>query len=312
MPDRTNDWGGGATTIRQLAQLSFNTSFWTRSSADGRYVGNGGGPAGATITDLQDGRDIGIDASYDPGFFPDNSGWIFQGATGGAGICSQSLLATDDLIDFTEPQCMTAEGINLYQHVARGVGGGDYFVINSQFTSDSGHASEDPGAYFNGDSTMKFTPMIFNGTTYEELSQVIVDSPYQGDSVLSPSGQLVASRLAGADGKTLGYVVRRVQATRFGSNYSINIDQELATVCMSGAKPNFSFDERFIVTHHYTSGKADIFLIDLTSGQRHQITNMPDGSYGMFPHFRSDGWIYFLVSAGGTEYVAASDAALRL
>lgn len=307
-----SDWATGAGTVRELTRLGFRTSFWTRSSADGRFVGNGGGSAGATITDLQTGRDIGVDASYDPGFFPDNSGFIFQGSVGGAGICAQSVLESDDLIDFTESQCMTARGINLYQHVARGVGGGDYFIINSQFTSDSGHASSDPSAYFNASSTMKFTPMIFNGTTYEPLKAVIVDSPYEGDSVLSPSSQLVASRLSGPDGKSLGYVVRRVNATKFGTNYAINIDDELATVCMSGAKPNFSFDERFIVTHTYRDGKADIVLIDLLSGARHDLTNMPAGAYAMFPHFRSDGWIYFLVSSGDDRYIAASDAAIRL
>jgi Tol biopolymer transport system component len=81
---------------------------------------------------------------------------------------------------------------------------------------------------------------------------------------------------------------------------------------MSGAKPSFSFDERFIVTHHYEGGKADVFLVDLTTGQRVQVTDMPAGTYAQFPHFRSDGWIYFLVTGGEKEYVAASDAALRL
>ncbi|MGE0872527.1 MAG: hypothetical protein AB7P03_28485 [Kofleriaceae bacterium] len=33
----------------------------------------------------------------------------------------------------------------------------------------------------------------------------------------------------------------------------------------------------------------------------------------IYPHFRSDGWIYFLVrdELNGVEYVVASDAALR-
>ncbi len=145
--DRTADWGNGDAngTVRELKVLGFNTSFWTRSSADGRYIGNGGGSSlGSTITDLTTGTNIPVDASYDPGFFPDNSGFIFQGAVGGAGICPQSVLTRYPQIDFDEPECISASGINLYQHVARGVGGGDYFVINSQFVSDSGHASQDP------------------------------------------------------------------------------------------------------------------------------------------------------------------------
>lgn len=312
-PNRTNDWGAGKGTIRELTKLGFRTSFWTRSSADGRYVGNGGGNGvGSTITDLATGRNIGVKASYDPGFFPDNSGFIYQGSVGGAGICTQGMLETDDLVDFTESQCITARGINLYQHVARGVGGGDYFIINSQFTSDSGRASQDPSAHFNAQSTMKFTPMIFNGTTYEQMDAVIVDSPYEGDSVLSPSSRLVVSRLSGPEGKSLGYVVRKVVTSKFGDAYTINIGEKVATVCTSGAKANFSFDERFMVTHHYADGKADIYLIDLVTGVTHKITNMPAGTYAQFPHFRSDGLFYFLVTNGTDEWIASSDAALTL
>jgi hypothetical protein len=317
LANRTSDWGNGNANgiVREITKLKFRTSFWTRSSADGRYVGNGGGNDGhrATITDLMTGTDIGVKASYDPGFFPDNSGFIFQGATGGAGICTQSMLEGETSVDFTESQCINARGINLYQHVARGVGGGDYFIINSQFTSDSGRASKDPSAYFNVGSTMKFTPMLFNGSTYEQMPETIVDSPYEGDSVLSPSSQLVVSRLSGPDGVSLGFVVRRVQATKFGQTYTINIDQELATICESGAKAGFSYDERWLVTHTYRDGKADLILIDLLTGAKHTITDMPSGVYAQFPHFRSDGWIYFLVTDGnGNEHIAASDAAIRL
>jgi hypothetical protein len=301
-------------TVRQLRELGFRTSYWMRSSADGRFVGNGGSSDSSgrsTITDLQMGRDIGVDASYDPGFFPDNSGFIFQGASGGAGICAQSVLLSDTSIDFTETGCITARGINLYQHVARGLSGGDYFVINSQFTSDPGSGQSDPSASFNATSTMKFTPMIFDGTTYVPQEAVIVDSPYEGDSVLSPSTQLVASRLAGPGGMSLGYVIRRVTATRGATSYRISLGAPLATVCMSGAKPSFSFDERFFVTHHYEDGVTNLYLVDLSNGVREKITNMPTGTKALFPHFRSDGWIYFLVASDdGRRFVAASDAAL--
>jgi Tol biopolymer transport system component len=75
---------------------------------------------------------------------------------------------------------------------------------------------------------------------------------------------------------------------------------------------NFSFDERFFVTHHYEEGTANIYLVDLSDGSRHKITNMPAGTRALFPHFRSDGWFYFLVKSDDGEYVAASDAALAL
>ncbi|MFO0750702.1 MAG: hypothetical protein U1F43_34285, partial [Myxococcota bacterium] len=216
-------------------------------------------------------------------------------------------------ISFDEPGCVRGTGINLYQHVARGVDGGDYFVINSQFTSDSGSAQNtDPAAYFNADSTMKFSPMIFNGSVYEQLPAVIVASPFEGDSVMSPSGRLVLSRQAGPDGKSLGYIIRQVNAVKSDANYHITIDRTVARSCFSGAKPNVSFDERFFVTHHYENDAANIYIVDMTTGERRQVTNMPAGRKALYPHFRSDGWFYFLVRGGDKEVVVASDAALVL
>jgi len=39
---------------------------------------------------------------------------------------------------------------------------------------------------------------------------------------------------------------------------------------------------------------------------------MQPGQYALYPHFRSDGWIYFLVrdKNNGKEHAVASDAAL--
>ena len=311
--DRSDTWAGEVGTVRELAKLDFATSFWTRSSADGRFVGNGGGPEGATITDLQTGKNIAVDAMYDPGFFPDNSGFVFQGAPGGTGLCAQSVLDHDSFIQFDEQECRTAGGINLYQHVARGLDGGDYFVINSQFTSDPGTTERDPSAPFNASSTMKVTPMVFTGTQYEPHTAIVVDSPYEGDSVLSPSSQLVVSRLAGPGGDSLGYVVRKMSALPSGESYVIDTTHEVARVCMSGAKPNISFDERFMVTHHYENGVANLWLVDLSDGQRFRITDMKDGSRALFPHFVSSGWIYFLVRGpNGERTIAASDAALQV
>jgi hypothetical protein len=53
--------------------------------------------------------------------------------------------------------------------------------------------------------------------------------------------------------------------------------------------------------------------MDLATGVPVRITNVPAGMYALFPHFRSDGWIYFIVKrvpASGSEVVVASDAAL--
>jgi len=310
--DRTAVWGTEVGNLKEMTKLGFTTSFWTRTSADGRFVGNGGGPSGATVSDLQTGKDIAIEASFDPGFFPDNSGFMFQGGGSGAGICNQNLLLTEDSIDFSENGCIRQSGINLYQHVARGLDGGDYFVINSQFTSDSGSSNSDPSAGFVANSTMKFTPMIFDGTSYRAQEQVIVPSPFEGDSVLSPSGRLVISRLAGPGGRSLGYVIRRVGVSASGDSYLINTADELATVCMEGAKANISYDERFFVIHHYEDSGSNIYIVDMLTMEQHKVTSMPTGAKALFPHFVSSGWFYFLVRDGGEEYVVASDAALQL
>ena len=94
-----------------------------------------------------------------------------------------------------------------------------------------------------------------------------------------------------------------------------------------------SFDNRFMVFHHHTQsaelesplklsqqslqdvgaemGAANIFVVDLQTRRWHRITNMLGGSKAYFPHFRADGWLYFLVKSGdGREKIVASNAAL--
>ena len=81
---------------------------------------------------------------------------------------------------------------------------------------------------------------------------------------------------------------------------------------MTGGKPAFSYDERWIVFHQYTGNNSDLYLMDLRTGTPIKITNMKPGQYALFPHFRSDGWIYADVRDTNTnlEYLIASDAAL--
>ena len=39
-------------------------------------------------------------------------------------------------------------------------------------------------------------------------------------------------------------------------------------------------------------GAANLYLMELTTGVTTRITNMQPGQYALFPHFRSDNWIY--------------------
>ncbi|MEZ4366401.1 MAG: PPC domain-containing protein [Kofleriaceae bacterium] len=324
-------------TLRILREFNFKTYYWMRSSADGRFIGNGAQTdAGGMISDLQENKDIPVSAAYDPGFFPDNRTWLFQGTPIGAAVCQMSLLTgKPNSVAFNEPACSAAGNVGLYQHLGQGLGNGDYFAINSQFTSDNGGdgPDEEPTADFAADSQMTFIPLVFNGTGYVEKDPVSVDAPFEGDSVISPSTKLVVSRIAGAGGEQQGYALRRITLTPSGSQYSVSATP-IATYCERGAKPSISFDERFMVIHHYvdagdyadlgasaaeqaeyaSKGSSNLYVIDLVTGTKTRVTKMKPGQFALFPHFRSDNWIYFLVRDANTdkEYAVASDAALVL
>ncbi len=322
---------------RVLYQMGYQSSYWTRSSADGRFVAHGGGSGaggGSTIIDLgTPGRLIGTTGFYDPGFFPDNSGFAFQGA--GADVCDQRVLSNtphDNFIDYTESACNGASNIGLYQHLGAAVGG-DYWVVNSQWVGDNGGFGPggDPYPGFDGNASIRLTPLIHNGTSYEERPTITRPAAFEGDTVLSPGAGLLVSRVSGTGGQA-GYRVRQVNATPNGNTYDVSIPV-IATYCLKGTKPAVSYDERWLVTHHYITdadavelgftgsgdpgfqayrnqGGANVYLVDLLSGDETRITRMAPGQFALFPHFRSDGWIYFNVRAGGTEYIVASDAAL--
>ncbi len=55
-------------------------------------------------------------------------------------------------------------------------------------------------------------------------------------------------------------------------------------------------------------------MLDLLTGVSTRVTTMGPGQYALYPHFRNDGWIYFLVRTLGTtnETVVASDAAFLM
>ena len=324
--------------LRVLRELPYLTSYWTRSSADGRFVAHGGsadeGVNGAAIVDLQENRSIPTNAMFDPGFFPDNSGFVFQGA--GASFCAHSVLTSSpQSLKLDEPGCTNTDKIGLYQHVGAALGGGDYWVVDSNFASDDGGKDVtigDPVPFFGSDAWVNLTPMVHTGNQYQPGTARVLETPYEGDTVISPSSRLLVSRLAGPDNTMRGYVVRQV--TGSGPNVEA---PEVARYCLRGGKPGFSFDERWMITHHYAEdadavelgftgvndpafqpyrqkGVANLYLIDLVSGERTRITRMQPGQYALFPHFRSDGWIYFVVRTPGTngEIVVASDAALVL
>jgi hypothetical protein len=330
--------------LRVLAEEAYRSSFWSRSSPDGRFVGHGvQDVTGSYIIDLQrDGALIPIDAQYDPNWFPDNSGFVFQGGPGGRNTCAQSVLTSnpEKILMAGEPGCQSLSTVGLYEHVGA-VDGGDHFAIDSRFVSDDGgHGAtlRDPSATFSQTASMGFTPLVYDGAKYTPKPEVAIPSPFEGDAVISPSARLVITRVAGPGDKQLGYVLRKVVATPAGASYTIQAP-EVARYCRSGGKPAFSYDERWLVYHHYvtatdadavelgfvnaadpgfapyrTRGAANLYLLELAGGTSVRITNMKPGQYALFPHFRSDGWIYAVIrdqtGAAYAEHVVASDAAL--
>ena len=345
-------WGQDGSTVRVLRELEFQTYYWTRTSADGRFVANGvsgGGADGAVISDLAAAldpagpktRDIKATAKYDPDFWPDNKGFMFQGTPNQGVYCAQSLLTNPATtrISFNEPQCSKLDTIGLYQTVGQRIGDNsvaDHFVVNGKFASDNPGltaSDTDLGTTFGPDAKAVIRVMFAQGNDaesgYQVKQSVELNTPFEGDIMMSRSSLLLGARVAGERGQ-LGYAVRQVTSTFANDGYRFTL-KPLGRICMPGNKANFSFDERFLVTHHYlkredfasdaefapykAKGGADIYITDFVTAKKVRITRMAAGQFAIFPHFRSDGWIVFAVrdASGATkkEVIAASDWAVR-
>jgi hypothetical protein len=350
--DYGKSWGQDGSTVRVLRELAYKTFYWTRTSADGRFVANGmsgGGADGAVIADLAASlnaagpktRDIAASAKYDPDFWPDNKGFMFQGTPNGGVYCAQSLLTNPATtrVSFNEPQCSKLDTIGLYQTVGQRIGDNsvaDHFVVNGKFASDNpGQTANDKDLEptFGPDAKAIIRVMFAQGNDaesgYQVKQSVELNTPFEGDIMMSRSSTLLGARVAGEHGQ-LGYQVRQVTGTFANDGYRFTL-KPIGRICMAGNKANFSFDERFLVTHHYLTradfasdaefagykekGAADLVITDFVTGKKQRITHMKAGQFALFPHFRSDGWLYFMVrdASGATkkEFIAASDWAIR-
>jgi hypothetical protein len=347
------------------------TDFWSRSSADGRYIGSGlrdsASGVDGQVVDLSRGVAIPVDFAYDPTFFPDNSGFLMQhggyddgppGAPTNGGamdealalLCPQSVLAgAPSEITGDEPGCRLESGkFGLYQQTAKSVDGDDYWVVHGSYQSDNGGFAptlQDPSAAFDLTSNITLTPLVNQGNGFVPGIPARLTTPRQGDPMLSPSGRLLVLRAKGREYNTSvdgfdvvaaeqsGYALYAVTKGLYEGATSANL-QDLGRICLQGGKATFSYDERWLVFHHYvvaadavdlgfsgpadpgfapylTQGSSNLVLVDLKTGAAQRITRMPAGQYALFPHFRSDGWLYFDVrTLDGQEWFAASDAAL--
>jgi hypothetical protein len=336
LPDATGTFGspGVEQKLRRLHQQPLSSRYWVRSSADGRYIGYGLYTT-SKIVDLTKPASapaITVAADYDPYFLPSNDGFAFAGSHSGQSVrvCRQSLLAdvggaTNPSIELTEAKCASI-GRNVYQSIGSSLEGNRYFVTWGAHENDDGgnNITAPLPAAFGSTATTTFTPMVNNGQSYRAQSPVNVVLRGEGDMILSPSSLLAATRF-GTGQKHVGYRVRFVKAEQPTSG-SLRIDTPLgAEVCMPGAKASFSFDERYMVTHQYVDhsepdqaslpeGSSNIMIADLATGQQIRLTSSKEGVFALYPHFRADGWLYFVVRDMNdrTEYVVASDIAVRL
>jgi hypothetical protein len=367
-----SDWDVPGTRIRILNDNSSTPStYWSRASADGRYIGSGllepeDPDFSGQILDLTRNARVSANFSYDATFFPDNSGFLLQQGGGfssnpdgvptdgsasvgdAALLCNSSVLA-DAPAQLTgeEDQCVVLESqIGLYQQLAKSIDGDDYWVIYGAYDSDDGgfHAVyQNPSAAFDADSTATLVPMINQGNGFEAGASTSIQTPRQGDPMLSPSGRLLVTRVKGQEvtqpgtdlvyAEQSGYALYTLSTSQSAGNLSASVE-DVGRICLTGGKAVFSYDERWMVLHHYVTpedreelgftdanaagfedyaafGASNLYLVDLTTGNSQRISNMQPGQYALFPHFRSDGWIYFVVrTLDGNEYFAASDAAL--
>jgi hypothetical protein len=350
LADATNIGAGrsaiAAAHLRVLYTSTNASNYWTRSSADGRFVGRG-----THVHDLA--RNVEIEAmgaSYDSGFFPDNSAFVYQP---GSHTCPMNMLTDLTSGSPTMPTQISitgcaGTGLALYEHLGAALGGGDYWATSAGTAAwdDGGHSAtltETPrNEPWTASATMNLTLMANNGAGFSRVGSARVATPLQGDGVISPSSRLVITRFVTSTGTYSGYILHQLNATHTGATVTASLT-EIARYCTVGAKPAFSFDERWIVYHHYigggaaadadardrgftgmgdagfmpyrTQGASDIYLLDLQTGTRTRVTNMGPGQYALYPHFRSDGWIYFIIrntNAGMTsrEAIVASDAAM--
>lgn len=337
--------------IIQVASIG-NTSYWMRSSPDGRFVGNGGP---AHIDDLQTKTRFVIPSkSYDPGFFPDNKGWTFHGG-GGALFCSNATLKADaqpsansqtiggvpwnvvtlDPSSSTNaPYCMSDSGgptgstsggdtISTYQSVASAEGSTSYVVTGSHNTDPGGWRQDNVS--FQGE--LRVYELKNSGNTYDRVSSEakVFNLPNEGDYSLTPSGTYVVGRVAGKNPGSnssvqLGIRLRSLaNMLQQGDSFSAENDPTMSSICVSGSgsKPMVSLDERFVIYHVYdaTSQASNLVLFDLANGGKsYQITKLPSGMRALFPHFLANNMIYFQLQNGSSNetMVIATDAAARI
>ncbi len=275
-----NQWN-----IRYVTRMPYNTIFWTRSSADGRFSAAGVSEmfdgdekvsvdiysAGAAITDLmpllkgEPPRVIPVHASFDPAFFADNSGFSIQGLNskdnkaGGTLFCPQSVLLDKNTKEITNKtkSCSQAE-LSLYHSTAVSLKGDDYFAIAGDFSGDAGDSDDESGEAFTPEeSFLTFMPMLFDGQKFARTqNELTLSFQYEIDFMISASSDLISSRAFAFDPKkeTLvqnGYNLHQlIRKTKSNGEFEVET-QLVGRVCTRGGKAPISTNQRFLTFYRF-------------------------------------------------------------
>ena len=227
--------------------------------------------------------------------------------------------------------------IHLYQSIGADPEGGPYVIAQGGWENDNGGNSASGGRLvFNTNPLVKQGKNNLNLFVFDGAASGLAETMTfmnEGDWVVSPSTRLVVGRYGQGSSQQHGYRIHllNVQADNAKkAGYSVsqkvvgeicNVEPESRLPWFRGGKVQISLDDRFLGTHKYNSsegsdladGSADILLYDTLTGNSMQVTNMPKGMYALYPSWRSDGWVYFLVrdrrANAGKDYVAATNAA---
>ena len=154
------------------------------------------------------------------------------------------------LVGIWQPRDPTDPYWRLYPDVEAGVGAqtatyGPFVLSREDFAG--GYLANSSASWL---AEIDLTPMVHTGTQFVPQTAASVVLPREGDVIISPSAKLLVSRVSGTNGSQSGFIMRKLVATKNGSTYSVNTS-EIARYCLRGGKPAISFDEKWMVFHHY-------------------------------------------------------------
>ncbi len=284
-------------------------------------------------------------ARYDPSFFPDGKNFMFQGSGMRSFLitCKMDTLTGATGETLPETLCDRERAGGLYQSSATGLNGSDFINVSSTYVESDGQGTTDlePAPSLSRTASVTFGVFVLeNGALQPGNGGSSVTTPFFSDVIQSPSSGLIVGRLAGVDKAQspaqLGFGLKLVERVEGDDSQPYRLIDG-GTICKKGHKATFSFDERFVTYSHQVqadewaeegfgsaddpafkelinTGAINIWVTDLLTGTSTRLTRSRPGLLAQFPHFRSDGWLYFQTYdiKSKTRAAVATDAALLL